>query len=161
MGLRLFFYRTRIGVAMRGAVDDPDLLQLNGHNPERLAALSWALGLVPGRPGRACSSRRSAGGPSRPNTLTLLVIDAFAAAMFGRLRSLPRTFVGALVLGLAANYVLAYFPKTWAWTSDFRVSLPMIILFARPRRAAPGPAAGCDGARTRERFRVSRRCAPP
>jgi ABC-type branched-subunit amino acid transport system permease subunit len=50
--------------------------------------------------------------------------------MFGRLRSVPRTFVGALVLGLTANYVLAYFPKSWAWTSDFRISLPMIILFA-------------------------------
>ena len=34
------------------------------------------------------------------NALTLLVIDAFAAAMFGRLKSLPRTFVGAIVLGL-------------------------------------------------------------
>src|SRR6202140_2593050 len=35
IGLRLLFYRTRVGVAMRGAVDDPNLLQLNGHNPER------------------------------------------------------------------------------------------------------------------------------
>ena len=43
------------------------------------------------------------GGALDANQLTLLVIDAFAAAMFGRLRSVPRTFVGALVLGLAAT----------------------------------------------------------
>lgn len=61
--------------------------------------------------------------------LTLLVIDAFAAAMFGRLRSIPRTFAGALFLGLSATYVLAYFPTAWTWTSNLRVSLPMIALF--------------------------------
>src|SRR5437879_5664674 len=42
--LRLRFCRSRACVAMRGAVDDPNLLQLNGHNPERLAAMSRALG---------------------------------------------------------------------------------------------------------------------
>ena len=64
------------------------------------------------------------------NALTLLVIDAFAAAMFGRLRSLPRTFVGAIVLGLAGSYVIGYFPADrWTWTGNFRLSLPMILLF--------------------------------
>ncbi len=49
--------------------------------------------------------------------------------MFGRLRSIPRTFVGAIVLGLAGTYVLGYFPSEWTWTSNLRVSLPMIALF--------------------------------
>ena len=31
------------------------------------------------------------GGALQANSLTLLVIDAFAAAVFGRLRSIPRT----------------------------------------------------------------------
>ena len=61
--------------------------------------------------------------------LTLLVLDSIAAAMFGRLRSIWRTFAGALVLGLAGNYVLAYFPVSWSWASDFRIALPMIVLF--------------------------------
>jgi len=129
VGLRLLFYKTRIGVAMRGAVDDPNLLQLNGHNPELLAAFSWGLGSFMAVLAGVLVTPIS-GGALQANALTLLVVDAFAAAMFGRLRSVPRTFVGALVLGLAANYVLAYFPKSWAWTSDFRISLPMIILFA-------------------------------
>src|SRR6516165_40402 len=128
VGLRLLFYRTRTGVAMRGAVDDPSLLQLNGHNPERLAALSWAMGAFLAVLAGVLVTPIS-GGALEATALTLLVINAFAAAVFGRLRSVPRTFLGALVLGLAANYVLAYFPKSWAWTSDFRISLPMIILF--------------------------------
>src|SRR5437660_1670916 len=115
-------------VAMRGAVDDPNLLQLNGHNPERLAAMSWALGAFLAVLAGVLITPIS-GGAVEANALTLLVIDAFAAAMFGRLRSVPRTFVGAVVLGLANNYVSAYFPKTWSWASNFRISLPMVTLF--------------------------------
>src|SRR5918994_1638562 len=129
LALRFLFFRTRNGVAMRAVVDDPDLLELNAGRPERLAAMSWALGaflaalagvLITPIQGSAMSA----------TALTLLVIDAFAAAMFGRLRSLPRTFVGALVLGLAGSYVIGYFPaERWTWTGNFRVSLPMIALF--------------------------------
>jgi branched-chain amino acid transport system permease protein len=151
--LRLFFYRTRTGVAMRGAVDDPSLLQLNGHNQERLAALSWAMGSFLAVLAGVLIAPIS-GGALDANYLTLLIIDAFAAAMFGRLRSLPRTFVGALVLGLAATYVLAYFPKSWAWTSDFRVSLPMIILFLVLVVLPQDRLRGATVRRTRERFRV-------
>ncbi len=149
VGLRLLFYRTRVGVAMRGAVDDPSLLQLNGHNPELLAGLSWAMGAFLAVLAGVLVTPIS-GGALEANALTLLIIDAFAAAMFGRLRSIPRTFIGALVLGLSVNYVLAYFPKSWQWTSDFRISLPMIILFAvlivLPQDRLRGAAA-----RTRER----------
>jgi branched-chain amino acid transport system permease protein len=150
VGLRLFFYRTRTGVAMRGAVDDPNLLQLNGLNPERLSALSWVMGsflavlagvLLP----------PISGGALQANSLTLLVIDAFAAAVFGRLRSIPRTYVGAVVLGLGANYVLAYSPKSWSWASNFRVSLPMIVLFVVLIVLPQDRLRGATVMRTRER----------
>ncbi|TDC53706.1 ABC transporter permease [Actinomadura sp. KC345] len=151
-GLRVLFIRSRTGVVMRGSVDDPDLLRLNGHDPERAAMLSWAIGstlavlagvlIVP-----------ISGGALDANMLTLLVIDAFAAAMFGRLRSIPRTFAGAIVLGLAANYVLAYLPSAGTFTGNLRVSLPMILLFVvlvvLPQDRLRGAAI-----RTRERYRV-------
>ena len=43
-------------------------------------------------------------------TLTLLVVNAYAAAVVGRLRSLPLTFAGALALGLAQSYAVGYLP---------------------------------------------------
>ncbi|MDJ0431876.1 ABC transporter permease [Rhodococcus qingshengii] len=152
VGLRILFTRTRAGVAMRGVVDDPELLRLNGHNPERLAALSWAMGSTLAVLAGILITPIS-GGTLEANMLTLLVIDAFAAAMFGRLRSIPRTFVGAVVLGLAGTYVLAYFPTSWSWTSNFRVSLPMIALFVvlivLPQDRLRGAVT-----RTRERYHV-------
>ncbi|WP_226435272.1 ABC transporter permease [Rhodococcus yananensis] len=152
VGLRIMFTRTRSGVAMRGVVDDPDLLRLNGHDPDRLAALSWVMGSTLAVLAGILITPIN-GGTLEANMLTLLVIDAFAAAMFGRLRSIPRTFAGALFLGLAATYVLAYFPTSWNWTSNFRVSLPMIALFVvlivLPQDRLRGAVT-----RTRERYHV-------
>ena len=154
LGLRFLFFSTRTGVAMRAVVDDPDLLELNAGRPERLAMASWALGaflaalagiLITPIQGSAMSAQ----------ALTLLVIDAFAAAMFGRLRSVPRTFVGALVLGLAGSYVVGYFPaEDWTWTGNFRVSLPMIALFVVLLFLPQDRLRGTTIARARERFRM-------
>ena len=43
--------------------------------------------------------------------LTLLVVNAYAAAMVGRRRSVPLTFVGAMVLGLTESYAVGYLPS--------------------------------------------------
>lgn len=151
ISLRYLFTRTRSGVAMRAVVDDPALLELNGGRPERLATQSWALGaflaalagvlIVPIQ-----------GGVMQAESLTLLVIDAFAAAMFGRLRSVPRTFVGAIVLGLLNAYVVGYFPGDWTWSSNFRQSLPMILLFIILLVLPQDRLRGAVVLRTRERF---------
>jgi branched-chain amino acid transport system permease protein len=68
--------------------------------------------------------------------LTFLVINAYAAAMVGRLVSLPRTFVGAMILGLAQAYFLLgllYVPSgasdvVASLLSGIRSSLPTLLL---------------------------------
>ena len=64
-----------------------------------------------------------------PTTLTLVVINSFAAAVVGRMRSLPWTFAGAVVLGLFDNYVIGYAPSSWSWLSNAVLAVPMIFLF--------------------------------
>jgi branched-chain amino acid transport system permease protein len=126
--LRLLFTRTRIGVAMRAVVDDPDLLRLNGFNPDRLSMASWAIGAaLAAFAGVVITPIR--GSSLDATTLTLLVIDVFAAALFGRLRSIPRTFVGAVILGLVTTYVDGYAPTQWDWVANLRSALPAIVLF--------------------------------
>src|SRR5204862_5944378 len=123
--LRLFFYRTRIGIAMRAVVDDPDLAAMNAVEPARVAQLRWALG---------ATLAALAGILVAPLvnldalTLTLLIVDAFAAAMVGRLKSLPLTCVGALGLGLINAYGVGYMPQT-DFVNRFRLGLPTIFLF--------------------------------
>jgi branched-chain amino acid transport system permease protein len=134
-GLYYLLARTRTGVGMRAIVDNRMLLSLHGAKPRRLGMLSWALG---------ASLAALAGILLIPTvqldyiSLTLLVINAYAAAMVGRLKNLPRTIIGALALGLLQSYfllALRYLPD--AFTQQFqpllqgiRAALPTLFLFA-------------------------------
>lgn len=123
--LRLFFYQTRPGVATRAVVDNRDLSALVGARPNRYSMLGWAMG---------SSLAAIAGILLAPtvnldiNTLTLLVINGYAAAMVGKLKSLPWTFVGAIVLGLLQAYATQYLPVGNFW-SNFVLVIPMVYLF--------------------------------
>lgn len=124
--LYLLLLRTRTGIAMRAVVDDRTLLALMGGSPERTSMLSWALG---------SSLAAVAGILLAPVlqldhlVLTFLVINAYAAAVVGRLKSLPLTFVGAIALGLLESYAVGYLPLTGALENMRRV-LPTLFLFA-------------------------------
>jgi branched-chain amino acid transport system permease protein len=131
VALRLFLYRTRTGIAMRGVVDNRDLIGTFGGRPARLSTLSWAIGAsLASVAGILVAPRLQL----QPLILTLLVIDAYAAAVFGRLRSLPWTFAGALLVGLLSSYAQGYLPNTGGfWTSTpvvglFTQSVPSILL---------------------------------
>ncbi len=129
-GLREFLFRTRTGVSMRAVVDDRPLARLNGANPDRASMLSWAIGS--GLAALAGVLIASAVGLT-VIPLTLLVVNAYAAAVFGRLRSLPLTFLGALVLGLGQSYSVGYLPTDWTFfgysLGGLRASIPVFLLF--------------------------------
>lgn len=128
IGLRIFLFRTRTGIAMRAVVDNRDLAALTGARAAWLSSFSWALG---------CSIAALAGILLAPETgglasggaLTLLVISSFAAAVVGRLRSLPMVYVGALILGLAQQYAQAFLQFSGRWTNVKDNALPTIMLF--------------------------------
>ncbi|HUC35554.1 MAG TPA: ABC transporter permease [Acidimicrobiales bacterium] len=121
--LRLFFKRTRTGVAMRAVVDDPGLASLSGASSGRISAYAWMIGVM---------FAALAGILLAPTTmvqlnLTELVITGYAAAVVGRLRSLPLTFLGAMALGIAYSLATGYVPADAV--SDVTAALPMAMLF--------------------------------
>lgn len=136
-GLYLLLQKTRTGTGMRAIVDNRLLLALHGAQPEKLGMLSWAIG---------SSLAALAGilliaeiGVLDYITLTFVVVAAFAAAMLGKLKSLPRTFVGALILGFMVQqfqFISRELPDAWM-SNDFfanlmvgiRGALPTILLF--------------------------------
>jgi len=123
--LRVLLYRSRTGVAMRAVVDNRDLAALNGAKPGRVSALAWALG---------CSMAAIAGILLAPNVglrvdaLTLFIVDAFAAAIIGRLRSLPWTFAGGLIIGVVQAFAVNFLNLYGRW-STASTAIPAIILF--------------------------------
>ncbi len=156
IGLRILLYRTRTGVAMRAVVDDRPLLELNGGRPDRASLISWMIGVsLSALAGVLITPVQ--GGSLSSTLLTLLVINAFAAAMIGRLRSLPLTFAGAILLGFLTRAAFkrpaGLMPKGWdSWVDNLRVATPMILLFVVLLLLPQDRLRGTVVTRTRERF---------
>jgi branched-chain amino acid transport system permease protein len=125
--LYVLLNRTRIGTAMRAAVDNRELLELFGANASRVSMLSWAVGA---QLAALAGILLVAYTGLDYYTLTFLVITAFGAAMLGRLRSLPLTFAGAIALGLATAYVQGYIHGSAYVQTGLQSSLPTFLLFA-------------------------------
>lgn len=161
-GLYVLLNRTRTGIAMRAIVDNRTLLSLHGAPTEYLGMLSWAIG---------SSLAALAGILIVPLVgldfilLTLIVINAYAAGMLGRLVSLPRTFVGAIVLGLAISYfdyIKGLVPDSVAGTGVFvglGPALPTlfllgVMLFMPHERLRVGAVEGAARVRIPSRYRT-------
>ncbi|CAI7980621.1 MULTISPECIES: ABC transporter permease [unclassified Parafrankia] len=125
VGLRVLLYGTRIGAEMRASVDDRALVGLTGANPVRSNQVAWILGTQLAAIGGiliAPSVSLDAG------QLSLLIVSAYTAAIFGRLRSLPLTFLGAVVVGCLESYLTGYLPSN-DYLPGLRLAAPALLLF--------------------------------
>jgi branched-subunit amino acid ABC-type transport system permease component len=126
IGLYLLFRVTSIGSAMRAVVDDPDLLDLAGTSPRRVRTVSWMIG---------CSFAGLTGILIAPSLgldaalLTLLVVQAFGAIAVGRFSSLPLTYAGGLLIGIAASVLTKQVAGTPS-LAGLPSSIPFLVLFA-------------------------------
>jgi branched-chain amino acid transport system permease protein len=126
--LRLLLYRTRLGVSMRAVVDNRELAALNGARPGQVSMFSWAIGSSMAAIAGILLAQEFGNFDSQ--VLTLFIVEAFAAAIIGRLRSLPMTLVGGAVIGYALSFQREFlsFPTRWASLGKTGV-IPGIILF--------------------------------
>jgi sulfate-transporting ATPase len=124
--LRFLLYHTRLGITMRAVVDNRDLTVLNGARPASATMTAWALGSsMAALAGIFLAEELSALDAS---TLTLFIVDAFAAAIIARLRSLPMAYVGGLVIGLTLSFQESFLNWTGRWTSAPQ-AIPAVVLF--------------------------------
>jgi ABC-type branched-subunit amino acid transport system ATPase component/branched-subunit amino acid ABC-type transport system permease component len=150
---------TRLGRAMRAVVDDPDLLAIAGTSPVRVRRAAWVIG---------CFFATLSGLLLAPSVgldasaLTLLVVQAFGAAAIGRFRSLPMTWFGGIVIGVAASIATKYLNSS-SILSGVPTALPFIILFGalllirqrgRPEQGSKIEAAEHGTSRLPARFQL-------
>ena len=98
----LFLTRTPYGIAIRASAENPDAAALAGISPKRVSTVVWVLAgaiaaitvvlLNPLR-GTLIGQPAAALGPT-------LLLRALAAALIGRLVSLPKALLGGLAIGL-------------------------------------------------------------
>ena len=120
------FRFTRLGIAMRAVVDDPDLLDIQGTSPSRVRRISWIIG----------STFAALSGVLivpliglEPIALTFLVVQAFGAAAIGFFASIPLAFLGGIVIGVISDVSKKYVLDV-DWLGGLPASLPFLILFA-------------------------------
>ena len=159
--LYLFFRYVRLGVVIRGVVDDPALVSMSGDNPVKVRRWAWIIGTVfAAVAGLLLSPTLPVDGVALPTE----VFSAFGAAAIGYFSSLPLTFAGGLLIGVAGA-MLDKYAATISWLAGVPASLPFIVLFlvlifiprARlvPRRLIPvRPARRSYLAPTRVRLSV-------
>lgn len=100
VALIAFFRWTHLGLQTRAVVDNGSLAGLTGTNAAKVTRSSWMLG---------CAFAATSGILFAPFVgldsvlLTLLVVEAFGAAVVGRLRSFPITAAAAFGLGVAQS----------------------------------------------------------
>jgi branched-chain amino acid transport system permease protein len=126
LGLKILLSRTRLGVAMRAVVDNRELAGLNGIKPGRVSMFSWALGSSMAAVAGIFLAEELA--TLDVQTLTLLILAAFAAAIIGRLKSLPLTFLGGLLIGLVFEFQQNFLSWTGRWTTA-PLAIPQVMLF--------------------------------
>jgi branched-subunit amino acid ABC-type transport system permease component len=155
VGLGALLRLTPLGLRIRGSVDRRDLAELVGIDTNRVSSFSWALGF---------STAAVAGILLSPVLgldsfiLTLFVIQAFAAALFGRLESFPLTLLGGLIVAFLEQAASAYLPAGCGICLTARPAVPFALMFAILAYAALMPRTSLG---RWVRTSTTERAAPP
>jgi ABC-type branched-subunit amino acid transport system ATPase component/ABC-type branched-subunit amino acid transport system permease subunit len=105
IGLTFFLNRTPFGLSVRAAADEADVARLAGISVKRVSTLVWGIaGALAATTYAAVAPMRGVlVGAGAATTLALgpgLLMRALAAALVGRLKSLPMTIVGGVAIGI-------------------------------------------------------------
>ena len=118
-GIGLFLELTRLGLAMRAVANDSRLSEILGVATRKVDTVAWLLsGAFAGLAGIFLANIVRL----QPTFLTFLVIPAVAAAIVGRLTSLPASALGGLAIGLL-EAVLSAFPDI----APYRSATPYVV----------------------------------
>ncbi|MBV8305417.1 MAG: ABC transporter permease, partial [Acidimicrobiia bacterium] len=148
-GLALFLRRTAYGIGIRASADSPDAARLAGIPQRRVHSIVWALGgglavlaVVLIEPLQSVL----VGLPAPPQGPGLLE-RALAAALIGRMTSMPGALVGGIGVGVLEAYVLANVGDPGV--ADAVVFLLILaLLLVQARRLAPADPGSWDIAGT-------------
>lgn len=120
-----YIQHTRFGLRTRAVVDRESVAELTGENTTRVHMINWGLASVIATISGILISTFTL---LDPVTLTLIVIQAMAVAVIGRLRSLPVTYIAGLGLGVLEAALAKYLPAG-SVAQGLKISAAFLVLF--------------------------------
>ena len=127
IGLWWLLSRTRVGMMIRAGVDDRAMLAASGVNVNRVFAITFALGAgLAGFGGVIGAVELS----MVPGEDIRLLLASLIVVIVGGMGSVVGAAIGAVILGLAETYGLAYAPT---YSVVFTFVILILVLAFRPR----------------------------
>ncbi len=127
LGIWFFLNRTRIGMMIRAGVNDHEMLSASGVNVQLVFVLVFAVGSgLAGFAGVIGGTALSIA----PGEDVRYLLASLIVVIVGGLGSISGAAIGALVVGLAEQFGLAYFP-TYGVVLTFLIMV--VVLAARPQ----------------------------
>jgi branched-chain amino acid transport system permease protein len=129
IGLALWWFlaRTRVGMMIRAGVDDRGMLAASGVNVQRLFAVTFAIGAgLAGLAGVVGGSALSVS----PGEDTRYLLASLVVVIVGGMGSVGGAAIGALLIGTAEQFGLAYAPT---YSVVFTFVIMVLVLAFRPR----------------------------
>jgi len=122
--LQVFFYKTKIGKAMRAVSEDRDMAGLLGINVNSTVYLSFAISSIVGAIGGVLI------GPIYFFSFDMgmmVGLKAFSAAILGGIMSIQGTIIGGFILGIAENIGGFYISSDYKDAISFAVLIFMLM----------------------------------
>ena len=126
--LWLSLTKTKFGIAMRGAVENPNLAGVLGINIERVYLVSWFLG---GGLAGLAGSLMVLWLPGNPHVGSDFIVAIFASSILGGLFSVYGAVIGGLMVGGLTVLLTVYAGALLgSWVSAWEIAMPMLIMAA-------------------------------
>ena len=125
--LYFFLNKTKFGIAMRAAIENPSLAEVIGININLTYAFSWFIsGGLAGIAGALLPLYMTC----NPDIGVRLLISVFAASIVGGLTNIYGAFLGGLLIGLAETLGTGYLSMmVGPWVVPYRPVIPLGLMF--------------------------------
>jgi branched-chain amino acid transport system permease protein len=128
MAIQLVMQKTKLGIIVRAGVENKEIVQVMGYNIQRIFSGVFAAGAGLAAMGGVMISIFN--GHIYPGMGDENLIFALIVVIIGGMGSVTGSFLGALMVGLAFNYVAFLVPKL---ALGVNIMIMAIILLIRPR----------------------------
>jgi len=125
--LTVLFQKTNIGLALRASAYSPEIAKLSGIKVDAVRTLGWA---IAGAAGGLAGMLYVPDTYLHPNSMDVLLVFGFIAAVIGGLDSLFGAVAGAMILGFAINFAATYISYKIVFPTAFVILI--LVLLVKP-----------------------------
>jgi ABC-type branched-subunit amino acid transport system ATPase component/branched-subunit amino acid ABC-type transport system permease component len=125
IALGLWFRLSRFGLATRAAAETEKGAFVTGLSPQRIALVNWALGTVIAGVGGVLVAPIV---PLTPDSYSLFIVAALAAALVGNFTRIGVTVAAAVVIGMLQSEATYLQTKSWLPSSGLTDLVPLLVI---------------------------------